>query len=104
LYFPAAHGPIGPPSGPVYPALATQALSVVLPEGEEELSGQLEHKTEPPELYLFDKHIEHVPPFVPEKPALQTQAPIVELPAGEFESVGQSEHVEPAPEYFPAPH
>ena len=43
LYFPATHGAITPPFGPVYPALAVQAVTAVLVGGEFDPVGQLEH-------------------------------------------------------------
>ena len=43
LYFPATHSEHVPPSGPVEPALQVQAVSIELPDGDDEWAGQLSH-------------------------------------------------------------
>ena len=47
LYFPATHCEHVPPSGPVELALQVQAVSIELPDGNDEWAGQLSH------VYIF---------------------------------------------------
>jgi hypothetical protein len=103
LYFPTSHAEQGPPSGPVKPALQTQAVIALLPAGEVLDAGQAEHVLVPT-VYDPDAHIVQVPPLVPVYPALQTQAVITELPTGEVLEVGQGVHVLVPTVYDPAAH
>ena len=43
LYFPATHSKHVPPSGPVEPALQVQAVSMELPDGDDEWVGHISH-------------------------------------------------------------
>ena len=43
LYFPATHCEHVLPSGPVEPALQVQAVSIELPDGDDEWVGQISH-------------------------------------------------------------
>jgi len=82
------------PFCPVYPALHSQAVFVVLPAEEVEFDGQAEQEAGPkPDLYWFIIHSEHVPPLSPVYPALHSQKVFAMLPAAEVEFDGQSEQV-----------
>ena len=128
LYFPATQEVHRPPSGPVKPALQTQALTAELAVGELEFAGHARHveaSVAPTDmeyvpakqsvhaavpvmiLYLPETHTAHGPPSGPVKPMLQTQALITELPFGELEFAGHSRHVDESvafvlAEYVPA--
>ena len=43
LYFPATHSEHVPPSGPVEPALQVQAVSIELPDSDDDWAGQISH-------------------------------------------------------------
>jgi len=62
LAAPAAHATHGPTSGPEYPGLHEQALTLVLPADEFEFAGQLVHAALPfVGLYVPAGHILHCP-------------------------------------------
>jgi hypothetical protein len=62
LAVPAAHATHGPTSGPEYPGLQEQALTLVLPNDEFALTGQLVHAALPfVGLYVPAGHILHCP-------------------------------------------
>lgn len=64
----------GPPTGPVYPALAVQAATAVLTAGEFEFGGQGVHEPEPVNgLYCPAPQAVAALPSVPVYPALATQ-------------------------------
>jgi hypothetical protein len=64
LYVPTSHAEQGPPLGPVYPALQTQAVMAPLAAGEVLEAGQAEHVLVPT-VYDPAAHIVHVPPLAP---------------------------------------
>jgi hypothetical protein len=88
----AKHAVKGPPSGPVYPAFATQAVLAVDPTlaPVPEFVGHAEHAAEPVPLNEWAKHAVKGPPSGPVYPAFATQAVLAALPVPEF--VGQAEH------------
>jgi hypothetical protein len=111
LYVPAPHASHGPPFGPVYPALQTQAVTTVLRLGELEFAGhvkqlvtaeapveaeylpaaQLVHPALPlVSLYVPAPHGTHGPPSGPECPALHVHAKDEVLIAGELEFRGHT--------------
>jgi hypothetical protein len=125
LYFPAKHAQHVPPSGPQYPALQIQAVTVVCPVAEcPEFSLQAVQAAEPLSvLYVPAAHAMHVPPSGPVDPALHRQLVEFGLPLAELEVEGQLEHgalpvvalyfpasqsvqtaLPTAPLYFPAAH
>jgi len=82
------------PSGPVYPALHSHAVFVVLPAGEVDAGVQLEQVPGPNSvLYVPEPHFEHVLPLSPVYPALHSQALFVMLPTGDIEAEGQYVHL-----------
>ncbi len=71
LNVPAAHATHGPPFGPVYCALQTQAVIFVLVDGEFELLGHAVHAAVlTVSLYVPTPQAVHGPPFGPEYPWL----------------------------------
>ena len=71
LYVPPVHCEHVPPFPPVYPALHSQAVFVILPAGEAEFDRQSEQVAGPnPSLYWLILHCKHVLPFDPMYPAL----------------------------------
>jgi acid stress-induced BolA-like protein IbaG/YrbA len=94
LYFPAKHAQHVPPSGPQYPALQIQAVTVVCPVAEcPEFSLQVVQAAEPLSvLYLPAAHAEHRSPYAPVYPALHRQLVSSILPLAELEIEGQREH------------
>ena len=66
LYFPATHAKHVPPSGPVYPVLQIQAVTVVCPIAECPESLQAVQAVEPLSvLYVPAAHAEHRSPYAP---------------------------------------
>ena len=79
------------PFDPVYPALHSHEVWVMLPAGETEFDGQAEQFAGPtPALYWLILHCEHAPPFVPVYPELHLHAVISVLYIGEIEFAGHS--------------
>lgn len=113
LYFPATQEVHRPPSGPVKPALQTQALTAELAVGELEFAGHVRHVVAivapaaveyvpAPQsahaalplaiLYFPATHAAHGPPSGPVKPMLQAQALTAALPLGEVVPAGHETH------------
>jgi len=87
LYVPATHAVHSPPSGPVYPALHLQAVTLSFPAADVESDdGQAKHSALPAvSLYVPATHAVHSPPSGPVYPALHLQSVTLSLPAGELE-------------------
>jgi len=82
LYWLLPHCEHAAPFAPVYPALHSQAVLVVLTAAETEFEGQSEQSAGPkPTLYWLLPHCEHAAPFAPVYPALHSQAVLVLLTA-----------------------
>jgi len=83
---PAPHGAHASAFAPVYPALHSHALLVILPAREAALASQSEQIPGPkPSLNWFALHCEHATPFAPVYPALHLQEVFVMLPGGDIE-------------------
>ena len=114
VYVPAVQIVQDPPLGPLYPLLHIQSLRVLLPDGDDDPEGQLEHvcgpvasivpayvpltqraqEAEPVELlYVPAVHLVQDPPSGPLDPRLHVQSLIISLPGGDDDREGQTAHV-----------
>ena len=94
LYLPATHAVHSPPSGPVYPAMHSQSVTLSLPAADVASDdGQSKHSALPAvSLYLPAGHAVHWSPSLPVYPASHTQSVTLPLAAGDVEFDGQLEH------------
>ena len=102
LYLPATQCVHGPASGPVDPALQTQAVMPVPSANEVERNGQSAQAEVPGvDLYLPAAHCAHGPPLGPVDSELQIHCVMTVLPAGEVDCNAQAVHPADIP-YDPA--
>jgi len=105
LYVPAPHFEHGPLSAPVYPALHSHVVGVILPGIKIESAGHDAQIPGPrPDLYMPVSHCEHGPPFCPVNPSLHWQEAADVPPIADVEFAGHCEQMPVCDPVNPALH